>query len=154
MPTRDTSSGTVLHSVLLFGNLFSDLSCGLCWFAEIGWRRWHTKSKPLFVGVAAALTCTCYNVCVSRAESGDYSVLEELTALLERPYDNTPHRPLTADVPTAATEGADGKGTPASGAASDGVATEGSANRIAVEDKWYQKTPDWARDMPGLAFMS
>jgi hypothetical protein len=85
-------------------------------------------------------------------------VLEELTALLERPYDNTPHHHTTS-----VTEQADGKGTPASDAAGDGVVSEGNTNntagtgdtcRTAVEDKWYQKTPDWARDMPGLAFMS
>jgi uncharacterized protein YdiU (UPF0061 family) len=30
-------------------SLVSDLSCGLCCCAEIGWRRWHTKSKSRFL---------------------------------------------------------------------------------------------------------
>jgi uncharacterized protein YdiU (UPF0061 family) len=50
-----------------------------------------------------------------RAAEGDYSVVEELTGLLERPYDE---------------------------------------QNPALSDKWYAKTPDWARFMPGVTFMS
>lgn len=50
-----------------------------------------------------------------RAAEGDYSVVEELTGLLERPYDE---------------------------------------QDPALSDKWYAKTPDWARFMPGVTFMS
>lgn len=50
-----------------------------------------------------------------RAAAGDYSVVEELTGLLEKPYDE---------------------------------------QDPALSDKWYAKTPDWARFMPGVTFMS
>ena len=50
-----------------------------------------------------------------KASTGDYSVIEELTGLLERPYDE--QDPI-------------------------------------LSDKWYAKTPDWARFMPGVTFMS
>ena len=48
------------------------------------------------------------------AEYGDYSVIKDLTELLENPYDEQPD----------------------------------------MEDKWYLKTPTWAQNMPGVAFMS
>lgn len=49
------------------------------------------------------------------AEAGDYSVLNELHALLQRPYEE-----------------------------------QGEEQ----EERWYRRTPDWARAMPGAAFLS
>jgi hypothetical protein len=68
-------------------------------------------------------------------------VIHELTALLEHPYSDTPAVP-TPHADTAATE----------------AATTANANACArtltAADKWYSKTPDWARNLPGVAFMS
>ena len=49
------------------------------------------------------------------AEGGDYSLLHELHALLQRPYEE-----------------------------------QGEEQ----EERWYRRTPDWARNMPGAAFLS
>jgi hypothetical protein len=50
-----------------------------------------------------------------KAHDGDYSLVHELLALLEHPYE------------------------------------EQSAE---TEEKWFHKTPIWARDLPGTAFLS
>jgi hypothetical protein len=49
------------------------------------------------------------------AEAGNYSVLNELHVLLQRPYEE-----------------------------------QGEEQ----EERWYRRTPDWARAMPGAAFLS
>ena len=81
-----------------------------------------------------------------KAEQGDYSVIQELTTLLEHPYSDPS---ITAEavvhdqmVPPGTTTGV-GRVT----------ATAGTTTPIRV-DKWYRKTPDWAQHMPGVAFMS
>ena len=83
-----------------------------------------------------------------RAEQGDYSVIQELTTLLEHPYSDPS--------PTAEALVHDQMVPP--GTTSTGVdqvtATAGTTTTPIWEDKWYRKTPDWAQHMPGVAFMS
>ena len=82
-----------------------------------------------------------------KAEQGDYSVIQELTALLEHPYSD----------PSTTTEAVVHDQMVPPGTTSTGVdqvtATAGTTTPIRV-DKWYRKTPDWAQHMPGVAFMS
>ncbi len=66
-------------------------------------------------------------MCVS-AEQGDYSIIEELMTLLQNPYDLD-------------------QSSFSSMANTEGV-------RLAMEEKYYRKTPPWARNMPGVTFMS
>ena len=89
-----------------------DVGGGTCRILEVVGRRRAVQSaaNPKYV-----LRNWMGLLAYERAAKGDYSVVEELTGLLERPYDE---------------------------------------QDPALSDKWYAKTPDWARFMPGVTFMS
>jgi hypothetical protein len=119
-----------------------------------GWRRWHMKGKrnkahPLCNN--GVLTVAPLYLYINRAHAGDYSVIRELTALLEHPYADAPSVP-TPHADAAAADMAAVTG--ATSCATSCAPTQPQAPARTDEDRWYSKTPDWARNLPGVAFMS
>lgn len=165
--------------------LYLSIKCTFPNGAGIGWQHWRMKGNDICPRKPLSSSSNTYFIHIYyRAEQGDYSVIEELTALLEDPYSNTPYRPppttststvttTTSTTTTAETVGptakdsgwsgtaaaAEGAGASASASASSGdidpaIREAGSSCGVGVEDKWYRKAPVWARNMPGVAFMS
>ena len=101
--------------------------------------------KPLavFYLIAIGYMYVCMYVCriarvFSAAEKADYSVIDELMTLLQRPYEEGPyiHSYIRTYIHTYTNTYLWSPGT------------------LQQEQRWYRSTPPWARNMPGVAFMS
>jgi hypothetical protein len=93
-----------------------------------------------------------YYRCLYRAEQRDYSVIEELLALLQDPYALLPLHSTGTDIDVDATDSAAAHSSISENEA--GAVAETAAFWRRMEDKYYRKTPPWAQSLPGVTFMS